>query len=26
VCETVEQALEALEAEGVPMVRWRIAA
>jgi hypothetical protein len=26
VCETVVQALEALEAEGVPMVRWRVAA
>jgi hypothetical protein len=26
VCETVEQALAALEAEGVPMVRWRVAA
>lgn len=24
VCETVEQALAALEAEGVPMVRWRM--
>jgi hypothetical protein len=26
VCETVEQALAALEAEGVPMIRWRITA
>jgi hypothetical protein len=26
VCQTVEQALSALEAEGVPLVRWRIAA
>jgi hypothetical protein len=26
VCQTVEEALAALEAEGVPMVRWRIAA
>ena len=26
VCETIEEALTALEAEGVPMVRWRVAA
>jgi len=26
VCETVEEALAALEAEGVPMLKWRVAA
>jgi len=26
VCQTVEEALAALEAEGVPMVKWRITA
>jgi len=26
LCETIEEALDALEAEGVPMVKWRVTA